>query len=100
MSDEAPTKPMLETILEEMRAGFESMDKRLIDTKAALSALEARFSNIENRFSNIETRISNIEHRLDIIETQLVHMDARSDRFESIALGLRGISRSSVYSPK
>jgi hypothetical protein len=32
---------------------------------------------------------ASVEKRLDIVESQLVHMDARNDRFESIMLTLR-----------
>jgi hypothetical protein len=66
MSDEAPTQPMLETILKEMRAGFNS---------------------INERFTAIETRMSSVEGRLHIIETQLFNMDIRFDRLESVAYG-------------
>ena len=41
MNDEAQTKPMLETILEEMRAGFAKVDKRF-------DALEQRFESVES----------------------------------------------------
>src|SRR5437764_15435772 len=41
MADEAQTKPMLETILEEMRAGFAQVDKRF-------DALEQRLESVES----------------------------------------------------
>ena len=41
MRDEAQTRPMLETILEEMRAGFAKVDKRF-------DALEQRFEAVES----------------------------------------------------
>ncbi|HEY0323287.1 MAG TPA: hypothetical protein VGC66_20185 [Pyrinomonadaceae bacterium] len=56
MSDEAPTQPNLETILKEMRTGFDS----------------------------INTHLSSIQNRLDIFESQLVQMDARIDRLGGI----------------
>ena len=58
---EDPTKVMLETILRSIN---------VLDEK-------------------VERRFSMVEKRLDIIESQLVHMDARNDRFESIMLALR-----------
>ena len=57
MSDEAPTKPMLQTILKEMRAGFGSMNERL----------------------------SSVERQLQTIETQLFNMDIRLDQIDGIA---------------
>ncbi|HEX8176734.1 MAG TPA: hypothetical protein VF543_16705 [Pyrinomonadaceae bacterium] len=57
MSDEAPTKPMLETILKEMRAGFDSMNERL----------------------------SSVERQLHVIETQLFNIDIRLDQIDGIA---------------
>jgi len=73
MSEEEPTKRMLETILKEMRDGFASIHERF-------SALEARFTGLEMRISSVETR-------LQVIETQLTNMDIRFDRLESVSYG-------------
>jgi chromosome segregation ATPase len=64
MADEAKTEPTIETILEEMRAGFAS---------------------VERRFSETETRLATIESRLATIESQLENMDIRFDRLEGFA---------------
>ena len=55
VSDEAPTKPTIETILKELR------EFRILT--------EARFSGIEKHLSTIETQLENIDMRLDGIES-------------------------------
>lgn len=89
MSDEAITKPMLETILAEIREGFASIGERLTLIETRLTSVETRLTSVESRLTSVETRLTSIEKRVDIVETQLVHMDARNDRFESIVLALR-----------
>ncbi|HEX8747646.1 MAG TPA: hypothetical protein VF717_10645 [Pyrinomonadaceae bacterium] len=78
MSDGAPTNPMLETILKEMRAGFDSMNERFTN-------METRLSGMEERLSGVETRVSSVERRLHTIETQLFNIDIRLDQIDGIA---------------
>ena len=51
--------------------------------------LETILRRIEEISEKTELRFAAIEKRLDIIEAQLVQMDARNDRLESIILALR-----------
>ena len=87
MSDEAPTKPMLETILKEMRDGFTSMNERFVKIDERFTAMDKRFTGIETRLTAVETRLSSVEGRLHVIETQLFNMDIRFDRLESVSYG-------------
>jgi chromosome segregation ATPase len=57
MSDEAQTKPTIETVLE-----------RLQDFRSV-----------------VETRFDGVERRLSVIETQIENMDIRFDRLEGFA---------------
>lgn len=75
MSDEAPTKPTLETL-----------SKQMDDLRTEMRA----------GFNLISEEVTHIEKRLDILEAQLVQMDARNDRQEGLfhlirseTLGLR-----------
>ena len=61
MSDQT-TEPNLASLLEEMRAGFASVDKRL-------TAIENRLSAVENRLSSVERQLENMDMRLDSIES-------------------------------
>jgi DNA repair ATPase RecN len=78
MSDEAPTTPMLETILKEMRAGFGSMNERF-------TSIETRLSGLETRISSIEMRLSAVERWLETVENQLFNIDIRLDQIDGIA---------------
>lgn len=68
MSNEAITKPTLETVLERINALGERMD-------AGFAAVEERFVQVEERFVQVEGQIE--------------RMDIRLDRAESIALATR-----------
>ncbi len=68
MSDQT-TEPNLASLLEEMRAGFASVDKRL--------------TAIENRLSAVEHQLENMDMRLDAIESF-----AHQTRSEILALRL------------
>lgn len=66
MNSESNTLPNLQTLIEEVRAGFQSINQRL---------------------DRIEGRISSVEQRLDVIERQLLNMDIRLDRLDGTASG-------------
>ena len=54
MADEANTEPTIETILEEMRAGFASVERRF-------SAIETRLATIESQLENMDIRFDRLE---------------------------------------
>ena len=71
MSDESPTKPTIETILE-----------RLQDFRALV---EHSLTSVEHNLKSVEHRFTSVEHRLGVIEQQLENMDIRFDRLEGLA---------------
>ncbi len=68
MSDEAPTKPTLETLSRQM---------------------ENMRSEMSAGFTLVSEGLSAIKKRLDIVESQLVQMDARNDRQEALFYQIR-----------
>ncbi|MGB7923732.1 MAG: hypothetical protein WCF57_10850 [Pyrinomonadaceae bacterium] len=54
MSDEAPTKPTLETILQEMRAGFASVHQQFASVDQRLAVVESQLENMDIRFDRLE----------------------------------------------
>jgi chromosome segregation ATPase len=63
MADEAQTQPMLQTILEEMRAGFATMEKR--------------FSIIDERLEELETRMDKTQGI--VLDTRATVRELKSD---------------------
>jgi septal ring factor EnvC (AmiA/AmiB activator) len=62
MGEELTTQPTLETLLEmmrgmrdEMRAGFEAVNKRLDAVEQRLDAVEERLERIETRMDRVES---------------------------------------------
>jgi hypothetical protein len=55
------TKPTMETLLSEMRAGFTRIDERFDGVEARLGGLEGRVGGLESRFEGLEGRFDKME---------------------------------------
>lgn len=68
-SNEADTKPTLETVLERIADFRTSVEARFEGVDARFEGIEARLGGIETRFGGIESRFEGIETRLDRLES-------------------------------
>ena len=94
MSDEstleAPQPSEMEMLRAEMRAGFQSFEKRFDD-------VDKRFDGIDKRLDGVDARLGGHDKRFDEVDKHLVTMDARITdeaaatrrHFDVVAEGLR-----------
>jgi hypothetical protein len=76
MSDEAPTKPTLETILAELR-GFRA------DVSQQLSAVEGRLGTIETQLFNMDIRLDRLDATASGAHSEVMSLRADFKEFRS-----------------
>ena len=74
------TRPTMETLLSEMRAGFARVDERF-------DGVEGRLEGVEGRLGGLEGRVGELESRFDKMEIQFNRMisvvhDTRAELIE------------------
>jgi predicted nuclease with TOPRIM domain len=108
MSDEsmpeAPQPSEMEMLRAEIRAGFQSFEKRFDDVDKRFDGIDRRFEGVDKRFDGIDKRLDDIDTRLgehdkrfDEVDKRLVTKDARitdeaavtRKHFDVVAEGLR-----------
>lgn len=85
MSDEltsqAPQPSEMALLRAEMRAGFQSIDKRF-------DGVDHRFDGVDKRLDGIDIRLDGVDTRLDGISTRLAGHDRRFDEGDTRAISL------------
>ena len=108
MSDEsmpdAPRPSEMEMLRAEMRAGFQSVEKRFDAVDKRLEGHDKRFDGIDKRLDDVDARLGGhdkrfdeVDRRFDEVDKRLVTMDARITdeaaatrrHFNVVAEGLR-----------
>jgi hypothetical protein len=81
MSDEstpeAPHPSEMEMLRAEMRAGFQSFEKRFDHVDKRFDGIDERFDGIDKRFDGIDKRLEGHDKRFDEVDKRLVTMDER-----------------------
>jgi hypothetical protein len=101
MSDEstleAPEPSEMEMLRAEMRAGFQSFEKRFDAVDKRLEGQDKRFDEVNKRFDDVDNRLEVHDRRFDEIDKRHVTMDERITdeaaatrrHFDIVAEGLR-----------
>ena len=101
MSDEstpeAPQPSEIAMLRAEMRAGFQSFEKRFDDVDKRFDGIDKRFDGIDKRLDGVDARLGGHDKRFDEVDKRLVTMDARITdeaaatrrHFDVVAEGLR-----------
>ncbi|HEY6190533.1 MAG TPA: hypothetical protein VIW80_22975 [Pyrinomonadaceae bacterium] len=76
MSSEADTLPTLQTVLDEMRAGFASVNQRL-------DRVESRVSAIEHQLEQMDIRADRLEGYVNKALSELFNLRADFKEFKS-----------------
>ena len=83
MSSEADTLPTLQTVLDEMRAGFASVNQRLDRVESRMSGIEARVSAIEHQLEQMDIRADRLEGYVNKALSELFNLRADFKEFKS-----------------
>jgi len=101
MSDESTLEARqpseMEMLRAEMRAGFQSVEKRFDAVDKRLEGHDKRFDEVDKRLDAVDKRLEGHDRRFDEVDKHLVTMDARITdeaaatrrRFDVVAEGLR-----------
>src|SRR6266550_3180556 len=102
MSDEstpeAPQPSEMAMLRAEMRAGFQSVEKRFDTIDRRLEGHDKRFDEVDQRFDEVDRRFDEVDQRFAEVDKRHVTMDARITdeaaatrrHFDDVAESLRG----------
>ncbi len=81
MSDEStpqdPQPSEMELLRAEMRAGFQSIDKRFDQVDGRLDKVDARLQGHDQRFDRVDARLAEHDTRFVSLDTRFVSLDTR-----------------------
>ncbi len=86
MSDEstpeAPQPSEMAMLRAEMRAGFQSVEKRFDDVDRRLEGHDRRFDEVDRRFDTIDRRLEGHDKRFDEVDQRFDEVDRRFDEVD------------------
>jgi archaellum component FlaC len=77
----------MEMLRAEMRAGFQSFEKRFDDVDKRFDGIDKRFDGIDKRFDGIDKRLDGVDKRLDGVDKRLGGHDKRFDEVDKRLAG-------------
>src|SRR6266446_5116426 len=61
----------------EMRAGFQSVEKRFDDVDRRLEGHDRRFDEVDKRFDTVDRRFDEVDQRFDEVDQRFAEVDKR-----------------------
>lgn len=78
LADSTPRNPDIAALIQEMRHGFDSMDKRFEAMDKRFEAMDKRFEAMDKRFEAMDKRFDDLIHQMD------KRFESMDKRFESM----------------